>query len=177
MENDQKNAVIYLSTFSKLIRSILNNSVKSRVRLSEEMTMLQHYIQLESIRFEGKFDSVIQIDSKVDAESVEIPSMLIQPYVENAILHGLNNKEGTGLLTISVRSENNMILVEIEDNGVGREAASKLKQASNHKSMGTALTEERLKLINATNETSVEIIDLAESGEASGTRVKVWIKE
>lgn len=177
LENDQKNAVIYLSTFSKLIRSILNNSVKSRVRLSEEMTMLQHYIQLESIRFEGKFDSVIQIDPKVDAESVEIPSMLIQPYVENAILHGLNNKEGKGLLSISVGSQNNMILVEIEDNGVGREAASKLKQASNHKSMGTALTEERLKLINATNDTSVEIIDLNDNGGTTGTRVKVWIKE
>ena len=179
LENDQRNAVVYLSTFSKLIRAILNNSVKSRVRLSEELEMLRHYIQLESIRFENKFTSVFEIDPNIDVESIEIPSMLIQPYVENSILHGLNNKKEKGLLKISVRSENDMILVEVEDNGVGREAASKFKQATlpQHKSMGTALTEERLKLINADDSSSVEIIDLEANGVQSGTLVRVWIKE
>ncbi len=92
MEKDQMNAVKYLSTFSKLIRSILNHSVKSKVRLAEELEMLRHYIQLESLRFEDKFDVEIHVDPTIDVESVEIPSMLIQPYVENAILHGLYNK-------------------------------------------------------------------------------------
>jgi PAS domain S-box-containing protein len=178
MEKDQVNAVTYLSTFSKLIRSILNNSVKNRVRMADEIEMLKHYVTLEAIRFENKFDFEINIDPEIDIESIEIPSMLIQPYVENAILHGLCNLKEKGLLKISVSGKDGMVLFEIEDNGIGREAASTLKQLnlSQHKSMGTALTEERLKLIN--NDTaSVETIDLETNGKASGTRVTLWVKE
>jgi PAS domain S-box-containing protein len=179
MENDQKNAVTYLSTFSKLIRAILNNSVHNKVKLAEELDTLKLYIQLESLRFENKFDSVIHVDPELDIESIEIPSMLIQPYAENAILHGLYNKPEKGLLKISVSAQHGMILVEVEDNGVGRVAASTVKQLNlpRHKSMGTALTAERLKLINAEGNTSVEIIDLETDGKPAGTLVKVWIKE
>jgi PAS domain-containing protein len=179
MESDQKNAVMYLSTFSKLIRAILNNSVHNKVRLAEELETLRLYIQLESIRFEDKFDSIIHVDPDLDIEAIEIPSMLIQPYVENSILHGLYNKPEKGLLKVSASNQNGMILVEIEDNGVGRVAASTVNQLNlpRHKSMGTALTEERLRLINAEGNTSVEIIDLETNGKASGTLVKVWIKE
>jgi PAS domain S-box-containing protein len=179
MESDQVNAVKYLSTFSKLIRSILNHSVKSRVRLAEELEMLKHYIQLEALRFEDKFDFVIDLDPTIDVESVEIPSMLIQPYVENAILHGLYNKKGKGLLKISIRAHDRSVLVEIEDNGVGRKAASAMKPLNlqQHKSMGTALTEERLKLINAGDAASVEITDLESEYTPAGTRVSVRIKE
>ena len=178
MEKDQVNAVTYLSTFSKLIRSILNNSVKNRVRLADELEMLKHYVTLEAIRFENKFDFEMQINPDIDIESIEIPSMLIQPYVENAILHGLCNKKEKGLLKISVSGNDGMILFEIEDNGIGREAASKLKQLnlSQHKSMGTALTEERLKLINE-DMASVKTEDLENNGKGSGTKVTVWIKE
>jgi len=178
MEKDQVNAVTYLSTFSKLIRSILNNSVKNRVRLADELEMLKHYVTLEAIRFENKFDFEMNINPDIDIESIEIPSMLIQPYVENAILHGLCNKKEKGLLKISVSGNDGMILFEIEDNGIGREASSKLKQLnlSQHKSMGTALTEERLKLINE-DMASVETKDLETNGKGSGTKVTVWIKE
>jgi PAS domain S-box-containing protein len=178
MENDQVNAVMYLSTFSKLIRLILNNSVKNRVRLADEIEMLKHYVTLEAIRFENKFDFEINIDPEIDVESIEIPSMLIQPYVENSILHGLCNKKEKGLLKMSVSVKDGMILFEIEDNGIGREAASTLRQLnlSQHKSMGTALTEERLKLIND-DTASVETLDLETDGKASGTKVTVWIKE
>jgi sensor histidine kinase YesM len=178
LENDQKNAVTYLSTFSKLIRSILNNSVKNRVRLSEELDMLNLYVTLEAIRFENKFDFEVKVGSEVDIESIEIPSMLIQPYVENAILHGLCNKKEKGLLKISVNAEDGMVLFEIEDNGIGRDAASKLKQMnlSQHKSMGTALTEERLKLINS-DTASVEILDLVKDDGGFGTKVRVRVKE
>lgn len=179
MEKDQVNAVKYLSTFSKLIRSILNHSVKSRVRLAEELEMLRHYIQLESLRFEDKFDVEINVDPTIDVESVEIPSMLIQPYVENAILHGLYNKKDKGLLRITIRPQEEAVIVEIEDNGIGRKAAAELKplNLNRHKSMGTALTEERLKLINADNATSVEIIDLENEYSPAGTRVSVRIRE
>lgn len=105
--------------------------------------------------------------------------MLIQPYVENAILHGINNKKEKGLLKISVRSQGAMIIVEIQDNGIGRKAAAKLKHdgVQQHKSMGAALTEERLKLINAENSNSIEIFDLEDEGGPIGTLVRVWIKE
>lgn len=179
MDNDQINAVKYLSTFSKLIRSILNHSVKSRVRLAEELELLKHYVQLESLRFEDKFDFELHVDPMIDVESVEIPSMLIQPYVENAILHGLYNKKGRGKLKISVKGGEGSITVEIEDDGIGRKAAADMKPLNlpRHRSMGTALTEERLKLINADATASVEITDLETEYSPAGTRVSVRIKD
>jgi LytS/YehU family sensor histidine kinase len=141
--------------------------------------MLGHYIQLESLRFENKFDSVIHVDPDVDVESVEIPSMLIQPYVENAILHGLYNKKEKGLLSISVRESEGAVQVDIHDNGVGRKTSASLQQENmnKHKSMGTALTEERLRLINETGGATVEITDLESDGVAAGTLVRLWIRE
>lgn len=177
MENDQVNAVSYLSTFSKLIRGILNNSVHHKVKLSDELEMLQHYISLEQMRFENKFDFVLCLPDELDAESMEIPSMLIQPYVENAILHGLYNKIGRGVLKITVEELAQSVAIEIEDDGVGRQAALALRQASvhRHNSHGTALTEERLKLINVKNNVSFEIVDLEREGVPAGTKVKIWI--
>jgi PAS domain S-box-containing protein len=179
LEKDARSAIAYLSTFSKLIRAILNNSVKTRVRLAEELEMIKHYIQLESMRFDNKFDTTIEVDDQVDVENVEIPSMLVQPYVENAILHGLYNKPERGLLKISVSSHNGVLLFEVEDNGIGRKGAEFLKESNlpKHKSMGTALTEERLKLINHEGGATVEIIDLVQAGKPAGTKVKLWVPE
>lgn len=177
MENDQRNAVNYLSTFSRLIRSILNHSVVSKVKLNEELEMLRHYVLLEQMRFENKFDFMFDVDPAVDTENIEIPSMLIQPYVENAILHGINNKPGRGTLKISVKQSSDSILFEVEDDGVGRQATHKLQEQklNDHKSYGTTLTEERLKLINTRRKVSFEIIDLEKKGLPAGTRVKIWI--
>jgi LytS/YehU family sensor histidine kinase len=138
--------------------------------------MIGHYVQLESLRFENKFDCVIDIAPDLDIETVEVPSMLIQPYVENAILHGLCNKKGKGRLKISLGMREESLLVAIEDDGIGRAAASKLKDPKSHRSMGTALTEERLKLINADGKATVEIVDLEDNGISSGTRVNLWIQ-
>jgi len=177
MENDQVNAVSYLSTFSKLIRGILNNSVHHKVKLSDELEMLQHYIRLEQMRFENKFDFVLCLQDDLDVENIEIPSMLIQPYVENAILHGLYNKIGRGVMKITVEELAESVSIEIEDDGVGRQAALALRERSiqRHNSHGTALTEERLKLINVKNNVSFEIIDLEKEGVPSGTKVKIWV--
>ncbi len=110
-------------------------------------------------------------------DNIEIPSLLIQPYVENAILHGLYNKPAKGTLKISVREDKDFVLFEIEDDGVGREIARKLRQQNfpQHKSMGTVLTEERLKLINLEEKASYEIIDLFTDEKSSGTLVKIWV--
>jgi sensor histidine kinase YesM len=129
------------------------------------------------IRFENKFDFNIELVNKVDVDNIEIPSLLIQPYVENAILHGLYNKNEKGALSIRIREEDEVVIFEIEDDGVGREVAKKIRQQSfpTHKSMGIKLTEERLKLINHQNLASFEIEDLMNEHGAAGTRVTIRI--
>lgn len=177
-KNDRLNAINYLSTFSKLIRGILTNSVSNTIKLSEELELLKHYINLEMLRFENKFSFELAVDDKLDLDSIQIPSLLVQPYVENAILHGLYNKTEAGKLIISVREVESAVLFEIEDDGVGRVEAAKLREQNfpKHKSMGTALTEERLRLINDYNNVSLETLDLMEGTTATGTRVRIWIK-
>lgn len=177
LQNDQLNAVNYLSTFSKLIRSILNNSVTHKIKLADELEQIKNYVHLEMLRFERKFDFVLHVDDELDVENIEISPMLIQPYVENAILHGLYNKTEKGTLQVSVREAEDLVLFEIEDDGIGREAASKFKFQSlkSHTSLGTLITEERLKLINKEHGATFEIEDLYSEGVATGTRVKIWV--
>jgi PAS domain S-box-containing protein len=176
-KNDRRNAINYLSTFSKLIRGILTNSVNNKVKLAEEVDLLRHYVNLELLRFENKFEFILNISPELDVDKIEIPSLLIQPYVENAIVHGLYNKPTKGTLRVSACQDGNFVLFEIEDNGVGRKHAKKLRQQNfpQHKSMGTVLTEERLKLVNLEEKASLEIIDLFEGEKSSGTLVKIWV--
>jgi PAS domain-containing protein len=177
-KNDRFNAINYLSAFSKLVRNILTHSVTNKITLSDEIEMLENYVQLEMTRFENKFAFSLTIDPSIEADSVVIPSLLIQPYVENAILHGLNTKPADGKLWIRVREEEaGMLSFEIEDNGIGRAAAMELRRHNllPHTSMGINITEERLKLINNGHRTAVEIEDLIESGKPAGTRVKILV--
>jgi LytS/YehU family sensor histidine kinase len=163
-----------------LIRGILNNSVKNKINLSDELELLKHYINLEILRFENKFQVEYSVDRELDLESIEVPSLLIQPFVENAIIHGLYNKKGKGegVLKISVlKQDEDRILFKIEDNGVGRKAAEELRAQNfpTHKSMGALLTEERLKLLSADDRTYHEVEDLMADGKPAGTLVKIWI--
>lgn len=177
-KNDRLNAINYLSAFSKLVRGILTHSVTDKISLSEEIEMLTHYVQLELIRFENKFNFSLSVNPDIDMDSIVIPSLLIQPYVENAILHGLYNKQTNGNLSIRVEEENEGILMfEIEDNGIGRAAAMELRKRNilPHTSMGINITEERLKLINQGHLAAFEVEDLVEGGVPSGTRVKIRI--
>jgi LytS/YehU family sensor histidine kinase len=176
-KNDRLNAINYLSTFSKLMRSILTHSVTNKISLAEEIEMLKNYVQLEMARFEDKFNFVLQVDPEVDIDGIEIPSLLIQPYVENAILHGLYNKDTPGTLVVRIHEQDEAIIFEIEDNGVGREAAMKISHQNfpAHKSMGIQLTEERLKLINQQQRAAFEIEDLVRENQACGTRVRIRV--
>lgn len=179
-KNDRLNAINYLSSFSKLVRNILSHSVTNKVSLMDEIEMLKAYVELELIRFENKFTFSFDIDPAIDVESVVIPSLLIQPYVENAILHGLYNKESNGKLSIRVREEDDgMLLFEIEDNGIGRAAAMELRKRNflPHTSMGINITEERLKLINQGHRTAFEVLDLMENDAPSGTLVRIRISQ
>ena len=121
-KNNRELASNYLSLFSKLIRKVLESSVSNKISLKSELEILNHYLDLEILRFENKFSYKIDIDSELQEEDgIEIPSLLIQPYVENAILHGLTNKVGKGKLLIKLQlTPDDQLLVVIEDNGIGR---------------------------------------------------------
>jgi PAS domain S-box-containing protein len=177
-KNDRLNAINYLSTFSKLIRSILTHSVNNKIKLSEEIELLRNYVNLEMTRFENKFSFNLNIDDNVEVDNIEIPSLLIQPFVENAILHGLYNKTSPGQLTINIREKNEVVCFEIIDDGIGREAAIKLKQQnfSIHKSMGIKITEDRLKILNEHHNVDFETIDLVDASGPCGTKVVIGVK-
>lgn len=177
VKSDQATASLYLTRFAKLIRLILDNSNSKAVTLSNEMEALRLYIEMESIRFEKQFTYSIEVDESVLADNVFVPPLIIQPYVENAIWHGLLHKESAGHLTIRLFLQTEDLLIcEIQDDGVGREKARELrsKSAATKKSLGMQLTEDRLALLNkqAQMEASVAVEDLKTSdGRPAGTRV------
>jgi len=182
IKNEQEQASEYLSKFSMLIRKVLSNSKSSKVTLANELEALELYIEMEALRFGNSFEHAIIIGDDVEKDYLEIPPLIIQPYVENSIWHGLMHKtNGHGKLVVDIQQENDMLICAIEDNGVGREAASAIKSkqgAIKRKSFGMNITKERLEHINEKyKETShVEITDLkSESGAALGTRVIIKI--
>jgi LytS/YehU family sensor histidine kinase len=178
VQNDARTASRYLTKFSRLIRLILNNSKASMVTLEEELNALKLYIEMENFRFNDKFDYNLNVEEEVNIGSIKIPPMVLQPYVENAIWHGLMHKEQErGLLSITVRQndKSNGLLFIIEDNGIGRELALQIRTrtANKHKSVGMQITQDRITIANKlfnTNAT-VEVIDLKEGNQATGTRV------
>lgn len=177
-KNDRLNAFNYLSTFSKLIRGILTSSKNSTVKLADEIEVLKHYIQLEMLRFENKFQFILNVDPEIDIENIEVQSLIVQPFVENAILHGLYNSERNGVLQLSIMNDTSgRIIFVIEDNGIGRKAARELRNKVNplHQSVGITLTEERLRLINNNKDVDIFIEDLYEENQPAGTKVKIWV--
>lgn len=141
----------YISGLARLIRTTLHNSSKSFVSLKDEVDYLSSYLSLEKMRFKEKIDYNLVVDPSIDPLNVLIPPMLIQPYVENALQHGLRNKTaGKGLITIKMNKEPGMLVVTVEDNGVGRSAttANKSAHATSHHSKGMTLTQDRIALMN-----------------------------
>jgi ligand-binding sensor domain-containing protein len=174
-------AIKYLNKFARLVRIILNNSDKPTVTVGEDIEALRLYLELEQMRFEEKFDYELIIEESVDPDYDIMPPLLMQPYVENAILHGLNPKPQKGKLVIRLYSEKNFLICTITDNGIGREKASEIRRTMpfrNHKSLGMKITEDRLKILNEINNSqlSVTITDLRdENGDALGTRVELYV--
>jgi sensor histidine kinase YesM len=173
-------ASIYLSKFSKLVRNILDNSVEEYVPLEKEISTIENYIELQRVRWAGKFDYCIKIAPEIDDENIMIPPMLAQPFIENAIEHGVKHRQTPGFIDIRFTRKNHSIIFEIEDNGVGREKAREFESLSNdgHRSMATSITRERLDAINKKQHRKItlEITDLKnESGEAIGTLVTFGI--
>ncbi|MHA4844195.1 sensor histidine kinase [Flavitalea antarctica] len=181
VKSDQATASLYLTRFAKLIRLILDNSNSKNVILSNELEALKLYIEMEALRFDKKFDYLINISPDVNADSIEVPPLIIQPYVENAIWHGLLHKERAGRLSIEVSmSSEKMLQCVIEDNGIGRAHARELKSksATTRKSLGIKLTEDRISLVNRhmTMSASVDILDITlPDGQPAGTKVIIKI--
>lgn len=181
LKNEHFAASQYLTKFSRLIRLILDHSNQNNIPVSSEIELLRLYCEMESLRFDNRFNYKIDIDPAIQTETAEIPSMLIQPYIENAIWHGLLHKDESGNLIISFHNKpGNVIQVIIEDDGVGRQKAAELKskQVLKKKSYGMQITEDRIAIINRLNHinASCRVIDLAdEAGRAKGTRVVLEI--
>ncbi|MBR2196801.1 MAG: histidine kinase [Salinivirgaceae bacterium] len=176
--NNQLDAVRFLSKFAKLMRMILDHSMQQFVPLSNELTSLSLYIDLEKARFNNRFNYRIDVDGNVDEELLNVPPMLIQPFVENAILHGLMHKPEGGLIVISITDNGDKTLTcQITDNGVGRKAAAEIEKGEKaHKSVGMQLTRERLQDLNqkTKSELSYTITDLEDAdGKALGTQVTI----
>ncbi len=180
MNEDSLSAHSYLAKFASLMRLILDNSSEEFIPLEQEIMTLQLYLELERLRFDNKFDFVIDIDENVDEEFVGIPPMLIQPFIENAILHGLIKKDSGGVLSVILREEGDRLYCCIKDNGIGREKAKELSQKhfKTHKSRAIELTEKRLEIFQKqySQETSITFKDLYHNDQtAAGTQVELYI--
>jgi hypothetical protein len=184
LKNDSKSASNYLTRFSRLMRMVLMNSQRPMITLDDELQMLEIYLEMERLRFRNSFDYAITFLNAIDSDNVFIPPLLLQPFCENAIWHGLMHKDEPGRLSIELSMQDKILVCCITDNGVGRGRAGELnsKSAEKQKSMGLKITTERLALIN--NEkgmhTSYEVFDLEnEQGIAMGTKIilKISSKE
>lgn len=176
IQQKSREASIYLNTFSKLMRSILDNSRQESISLEKEIETLEMYMKLEMARLENSFDYEIEIDHNLDAGFVQVPPLILQPFVENAIWHGLNNKKENGNVHIKIMQISEALLsIKITDNGIGRKASAELKKEQiKHKSYGIEITKERLELLNPANQ--IIITDLEdENGNAVGTMVELKI--
>ncbi len=180
LADEEMVATKYLSRFSKLLRAILIHSDKETISLREEIEIIKLYIELESIRFKGSFQYEVQCDEMIDTDEVKIPTLLVQPFVENAIWHGLMHKEGERQLTVEFTEEEDLIKCVIEDNGVGRKKAGEIKniagQEKKHTSKGIEVSKERLRTLRTKDGRTgnIKIIDLEDSnGLATGTRIEI----
>ncbi len=180
-KNETREASDYLTRFSRLIRMVLLHSQKKLVPLEDELEMLKLYLDMERLRFKNAFDYHITTTNAIENSSVFIPPLLLQPFCENAIWHGLMHKEGAGHLNIELNEDKGVLNCIITDDGVGREKAEefKSKSAEKEKSMGLKITTERLSLLNqgSTGGTFYIIEDVRnEDGEIAGTKVQLQIK-
>jgi streptogramin lyase len=176
--HDFEGAMKYLTRFSRILRAVLNMSAQSRVSLTDEIKLIEDYLELENMRFPNKFSYRIDVDPKLNVHTVEIPPFFIQPQVENAIRHGLLRKEGGGELVLRIAQEGTYLKVAVEDNGIGRRASMAVRIDETHReSKGLSIVEERLSHLHQANGihplTITDLYDTANN--PAGTRVEVYL--
>jgi sensor histidine kinase YesM len=181
-QNENEKSVTYLTTFSKLIRTLLNNADRKEISLYDEIETCKLYLQLEAMRFDTKFSYAVNVDENIDLKSILVPALIIQPFIENAIWHGIVPRNSGGNVSLNVLRKDGVIEVVIDDDGIGREASAQNKSASGlaHQSKGVNLTQTRLELNNLLQQrqAKLDIIDKKdENAVATGTTVIIKIKE
>jgi sensor histidine kinase YesM len=181
-KNENEKSVTYLTTFSKLIRTLFDNADKKDISLFDEIETCKLYLQLEKMRFDAKFSFVVNVENCIDLKSIQIPALIVQPFIENAIWHGIVPRNTGGHVSLNVVKKNKMIEVAIEDDGIGRESSQQNKSASSlaHQSKGVNLTLSRLELNNQLQQrqAKLQVIDKKdENGLSKGTTVIIKIKE
>jgi PAS domain S-box-containing protein len=180
LKNDTELAVKYLNSFARLIRMILDGSRFDYISLRKEISLLEHYLELQQLRFGDKFSWTMEVDNKIDTDSCLIPVMLAQPFIENAIEHGLQQLEGKGRVKISYVKHNEIIVFKVSDNGIGRQASMKIQENTikTNRSLSTNIFKERLFTLNkySGQKITYDIIDLKDDeGIAKGTMVVINI--
>ncbi|MBL0155378.1 MAG: histidine kinase [Chitinophagaceae bacterium] len=174
--NDKYHATVYLNKFAKLIRNILDSSKQNTISLNQDLEALKLYIELEQLRHENKFTASVTAEESVLQEDYKVPPLIIQPFVENAIIHGIRHRPGNGgILTITVSRQGEYLQYLIEDNGVGRDYVKSRIRRENQ-SYGIDMSNDRVKLFNNEATASVHITDLFNNGQPAGTRVEVLLK-
>ena len=177
----KKETAEYITTFSQLIRQILQNSNDKIVSLTQELKAIQLYVAVEQNRFDQKFDFKLDLDDEINTDTIFVPPMLLQPYIENAIWHGLMHKKSKGVLELTIKDRDQSLHCTIEDDGIGRVEAEKIKIEKlkfKKKSLGTQITSDRIELIQKIYKVraSVDIIDLKDAeGSPSGTKVIIQL--
>jgi len=180
IDNDAKKAIFYLNKFSKLIRKILEGARQHEVSLANELDTVKLYLTIENIRFNNEIDIQFDIDSSINIDTVKVPPLIMQPFLENAIWHGLSSKGKGKKLKVSLEGNDKFITIIIEDNGIGREKAQEIKAQKVHKnqSIGIDLTIERMErfIKDYESDYSLEITDVSDNDNTvSGTRVTLKI--
>jgi two-component system, LytTR family, sensor kinase len=179
LQHQAEQASEYLNKFSKLIRQISDNMKTEWVSLKNELQALQIYLELEQLRSDNKFEIELSVCDTMNPEMVHVPPLFMQPYIENAIRHGLlNKKDGKGIIKITCCQENSHLVMQIEDNGIGRSAAAQMPVPV-YKSGGIKITEERLQIVNEiyNADAQVQIEDLYNTDKtAAGTKVTFTLK-
>lgn len=179
--NDRLGALKYLNKFSVLMRRTLEHSVTANISLAEEIRFLKHYLEIEHLRFEGAFSYEVTVSEDLDPEATEVPLLLVQPFVENAIIHGLMPKlSGARELQVAFSTDQGLLKCEVTDNGIGREASRNRQRGfgKRHVSRGMEVTQQRLQMLPGPTAApgQMEITDLKDpEGIPRGTRVTLWI--
>ena len=173
LKNDVEKASDYITKFSKLIRVILNSSSSPTATLSEELAILQLYVKLEQMRISGGFDYEVEVSDDIPSDQIKVPPLFLQPYIENAIWHGITKKEGHKLIKLTITREENIIKFIIFDNGIGIDKAKKNEHMSHkRKFFGARATEDRIKILYQGRDVKVETKDVSKE-DKTGTEVIV----
>ena len=173
LKNEVEKASDYITKFSKLIRVILNSSSNLTSSLSEELKMLALYVKLEQMRVTGGFNYIVNIDEKLNLDTIKVPPLFLQPFIENAIWHGVMKKEGKKIIELTIKEDTGNVLCTIVDNGVGINNTKKITHLSERRKFsGAEATENRIRILHQNKNVDIEIKDIT-SGDITGTQVLI----